>query len=286
MAGDVLKKTAPSDDDNTSANEIAAQPKEVLNPLLAAQQYSVRMYPATAEWAEIVTQYWVLRWDRRNQPPFVTEVLASPNINLTFMPEGARITGVNTGKYTYTLHDSGTILGVTFQPGAFYPYWKRSLHHLRNTAIAAVEVFPEISDAVNAEVIAMRDDAEMIARAEAILLARRLPNDPNVQLIQAIISAVDTESMLSVRDIARQFGRSERSLQMLFQVYVGVGLKWMLQRVRLQRAAALAIQLDAPDWAAMALELGYSDQAHFVNDFKRIIGQPPAQYAAMARKGV
>jgi AraC-like DNA-binding protein len=37
------------------------------------------------------------------------------------------------------------------------------------------------------------------------------------------------------------------------------------------------------DQAALALELGYSDQAHFVRDFKSIIGLSPAAYARSAR---
>ncbi len=34
-----------------------------------------------------------------------------------------------------------------------------------------------------------------------------------------------------------------------------------------------------PSGAATALELGYFDQAHFIRDFKALIGASPAQYA-------
>jgi AraC-like DNA-binding protein len=33
-----------------------------------------------------------------------------------------------------------------------------------------------------------------------------------------------------------------------------------------------------PDWAQLALELGYFDQAHLINDFKSVIGYTPSQY--------
>jgi hypothetical protein len=33
------------------------------------------------------------------------------------------------------------------------------------------------------------------------------------------------------------------------------------------------------DWPRLALDLGYFDQAHFIKDFKTIVGRTPAEYA-------
>jgi AraC-like DNA-binding protein len=33
------------------------------------------------------------------------------------------------------------------------------------------------------------------------------------------------------------------------------------------------------DWPGIVVELGYSDQAHFIKDFKTIVGRTPAEYA-------
>lgn len=35
----------------------------------------------------------------------------------------------------------------------------------------------------------------------------------------------------------------------------------------------------AIDWAALAVELGYADQAHLTRDFAAIFGEPPTRYA-------
>lgn len=35
----------------------------------------------------------------------------------------------------------------------------------------------------------------------------------------------------------------------------------------------------AHECATLALDLGYADQAHFIRDFKQLVGHPPAGYA-------
>ena len=60
--------------------------------------------------------------------------------------------------------------------------------------------------------------------------------------------------------------------------YVGVSPKWVIKRNRLQDAAE-QLAGGAVSCAQMALELGYFDQAHFIKDFKSIVGKSPAEYA-------
>jgi AraC-like DNA-binding protein len=84
--------------------------------------------------------------------------------------------------------------------------------------------------------------------------------------------------VLRVDDFARRRGLSVRRLQRLFLAHVGVGPKWVIRQYRLQEAVEQAA--DGPlDWAALAADLGYSDQAHLVREFTAVIGVSPAAYA-------
>jgi transcriptional regulator GlxA family with amidase domain len=61
---------------------------------------------------------------------------------------------------------------------------------------------------------------------------------------------------------------------------VGVAPAQVTRRLRLQEAAAAATSATPVDWARLAAELGYCDQAHLVRDFTNAVGTPPARYAA------
>jgi AraC-like DNA-binding protein len=74
---------------------------------------------------------------------------------------------------------------------------------------------------------------------------------------------------------------SKRTMQRLFSQYVGVSPKWVIKRYRLHDAAEQVASGSIEDWARLAAELGYFDQAHFIKDFKKLVGQTPGEYARM-----
>jgi AraC-like DNA-binding protein len=53
----------------------------------------------------------------------------------------------------------------------------------------------------------------------------------------------------------------------------------VIRRYRLHEVTARMAAGGAIDWAALAADLGYADQGHFIRDFKRMFGEPPTWYA-------
>jgi AraC-like DNA-binding protein len=78
--------------------------------------------------------------------------------------------------------------------------------------------------------------------------------------------------------LAAAAAMSLRSLQRLFAEYLGIGPKWVIQRFRILDAVAAAHSGAVADWAALARELGFSDQAHLTRMFTQVVGTPPATY--------
>jgi AraC-like DNA-binding protein len=57
----------------------------------------------------------------------------------------------------------------------------------------------------------------------------------------------------------------------------------VIQRCRLQDAAARAAMSESVDWSSLAAELGFSDQAHLTRAFTATVGTPPVTYARQAQ---
>ena len=60
----------------------------------------------------------------------------------------------------------------------------------------------------------------------------------------------------------------------------GLTPKRLARVIRFRHALAQAQRSRTVDWAQLALECGYFDQAHFINEFRELAGTTPAEYAA------
>jgi AraC-like DNA-binding protein len=99
--------------------------------------------------------------------------------------------------------------------------------------------------------------------------------------VAALVSRItDDPGLRRVDQLSASSGLTARSLQRLFADYVGVSPKWVMRRARLHEAAERADSGEPVDWALLASDLGYADQAHLTRDFTVTIGIPPSRYAA------
>ena len=143
------------------------------------------------------------------------------------------------------------------------------------------EVFGPAGTRLERAVLAAGDDTPArIALCEAFL-RERLPRARSERRAGAAGSWTRPRRprVLKVEDLAEWSGLSTRALQRLFNRYVGVGPKWVIRRYRLHEAMERLATGEPVDWPAVGSSLGYFDQAHFINDFKALVGRTPAEYA-------
>jgi AraC-like DNA-binding protein len=257
----------------------------ILNPKLAQQKFQLGRYAPSPDVAFFVERYWTIRWDLRGEPPYIQETLPYPCINLVIEKKRSGIFGMETGKFTRQLEGQGRVFGVKFRPGAFYPFFKSPVSKLTNHSLPLEDVFGLSGAKVEQDILAVDDDNANI-ETMVVFLRKGLPEpDQTVQELNNMIDCIiQNRSLTSVNQLTKRFGMSKRTIQRLFNRYVGVSPKWVIQRYRLHEVADELDSGAVSDWSAFALNLGYSDQAHFIKDFKAVIGQTPAQYARMVQK--
>lgn len=262
----------------------AADTRGIVDPAAGFEHFTLsRVAPAPGlAWA--VDRYWIVRWALPAGRDYEQKVVPHPAVHLVFEAARAEIQGIPTADFTRRLTGEDQVLGVKFQPAGFRPWLGRPVATIVDQRLPAREVFGPTVDALAADLAVRPDLAAATGIVDDFLVGTGVRPLPMTAPVNAIVHHVARDrSVTRVDDLAARLEVSTRRLQRLFADHVGRGPKWVINRFRVHEAAERAAGAGpgSPiDWAALAADLGYSDQSHLVRDFTRAVGTPPDRYAA------
>lgn len=92
--------------------------------------------------------------------------------------------------------------------------------------------------------------------------------------------AMDALQRRGVADAAQSLGISERQLRRILHDALGIGPKLFSRLTRFERVLRAARSAAAPDWAGLAVDAGYYDQAHLIAECRAIADSTPRSLLA------
>ncbi len=236
-----------------------------------------------ARWVE---HYWSVTWDLRGRSPFTSTVITFPALHLTHewgsdsprhghpLP-ATLVHGVVERVFTTTLSERGTVVGARFKPGGFTARFDRDAAALTGRIVA-------IDDQLFSRPVLLDDDRATVGtQLDRAIGAHGGEADPTYVALTALLDRVRDDQLLHrVEQVMSLSPWSARTTQRVFRRYVGVPVKWVLCRYRLQHAALEIETEPSVDFADLAVRRGWYDQAHFINDFHAMLGCTPGEYAS------
>ncbi len=254
-------------------------PKGLVDPAGAARRIRLATFAPSAPLIPFVDYFWLVEWDLTGKPAQTQRVLSYPNAHLVFDQGQTAVHGVVREAFVRKVEGAGRVLGVRFRPGGLRPFLAMPMARLADRTMPVDEVLGVGNAEAEQRVLGQPGELQMVAAAEAMLLAVLPAGDPRALIAeQAVQAAAAANGPLSAQALAAQVGIEERSLQRLFSNYVGVSPKWVIQRFRLQEATWRLAVRGPVDLAALAAELGFFDQAHFTRNFTKLVGMSPLAY--------
>lgn len=235
-----------------------------------------------------IEHFWIVGWDLVGHEPHLAETLPHPSVHIVLERGVSRVAGVYRKRFSRMLEGKGVVFGIKFLPGGFYPFVGWPVSRITDRVVPLPEVLADGSDQLETTVLGDPTDIvidrlavdPMIAAATAFLRARLPRPDRLAAETGEIVLRISSDREINrVEDLADRVGSTVRQLQRLFSRYIGVSPKWVIQRYRLHEALERIEATHVVDWPQLALDLGYSDQAHFIRAFKALIGRTPGEYA-------
>jgi AraC-like DNA-binding protein len=177
------------------------------------------------------------------------------------------------------LEGQARVFGIKFRPGGFRPFADIAMSKLADRTIPASRIFGKGVDTLQVVALSSGKESEKIAAANTFFSSRAPEPDESVALAGRLVDQIlQVAEIKTVDDLVSRSGIGKRALQRIFNEYVGASPKWVIRRYRLHELIEKFNSGEQLDWSQLALELGYFDQAHLINDFRSIIGCSPVQY--------
>jgi AraC-like DNA-binding protein len=235
--------------------------------------------------ARFVEHFWSVQWDLRGQDPFDSTVITFPSMHITHewgengprhgfgLPNTLKH-GVVERVFHTTISERGAVVGARFRPGGFAARFNCD-------AAALTGRVQPVDDELFGGPIHLEDDvATASARLDELIGSYAGTGDDTYVKLSGLVDRIRDDGRLHrVEQVMDHSPWGARTTQRVFRRYVGVPVKWVLCRYRLQQAALEIESHPEVDFADLAVRLGWYDQAHFINDFRSMLGSTPGEYA-------
>jgi len=210
----------------------------------------------------------------------------------------AWVTGLQTRYHLGEATGERRFMVVRFTPLGAHLFFRLSMDSLADRAVLVEQVDPGIASLVSDHVMAARGWADRFDAMERLIGSRvaRCTALPHIE--RAWDRLVRTWGRTPAGSLAADAGCSHRHLIQQFRTCIGLPPKKAAMLLRFNRSLDAVSQSglaasprkpylegsapsgrDAPGarWAHVAAECGYSDQSHFIHEFRAFAGATPSQ---------
>ncbi|MET3804352.1 AraC-like DNA-binding protein [Nakamurella sp. UYEF19] len=256
----------------------------IVHPQVGLEHFRLQRYEPGERLIPYVDRLWCVSWNLEPGNEFEQPIFAHPAVNVVIEPQRAAVYGPPTRLATQRQSGVGWAVGVMFRPGGARPFlgtaaeWTDRVEPIADRWAGGASVVAEVRAVPGPAPLAEPDRVARVQEFLTALAPSAVPPDTASATAAAATIAADRQ-IRRVEDLAIRTGIEMRSLQRLFAGHIGLSPKKVIRRYRLLEAAEAVSTGSSVSWAQVAVDLGFSDQAHLTREFTRAFGVSPARYA-------
>jgi AraC-like DNA-binding protein len=247
---------------------------------------------------DFVTCFWILEKEYTSQEPY-EEVTPDACIELIFnfgapyvlqtegMPDRempvAFLVGLQNKPLLFRSSGTVKVVAIRFYSWGTLPFMTIEYQGTSKVALQLGQEWHELTESFRPRI--QVDDYEgVVAGIEDFLVGKLLTTSFDPKQIQIAAQKLYSEKgQFRVAELAEYCNLSARQLERQFQDVVGVSPKTLARTIRFEEIRKRLMFDPDANLTDLAYEFGYTDQAHFIRDFKVFAGKTPGEFAAEMR---
>lgn len=205
--------------------------------------------------------------------PFAIGLSRAPGANDRF---ASFASGLHVGPVVIDSFGRSCCVQVNFTPLGARRFFGMPMNELADRVVTLDDVLGQHGNALRERLGQETDWRQRLDLAEMWIVERLIMTSlPAAEIAWAMAKITSSGGRVRIATIAGEIGCSRKHLAARFADLVGIGPKAVARIIRFDRAARLARKGFGVDWAGLAVECGYSDQAHLVREFRELSGATP-----------
>jgi AraC-like DNA-binding protein len=184
-------------------------------------------------------------------------------------------------KTEYILIDASvsSMIGAHFRPGGAYPFFDFPVNELNDKTVETDILWHTAIHSIRDAVLNTPDiDRKFSILQNYFLQKGKYKLEPNPLVSYAIDQLQASPQLWTIQQLTNKVGVTQKHLITLFKKYAGLSPKLFARISKFQKVIREVEQQKSIEWAPIAYECGYYDQAHFIKEFQAFSGINPSAY--------
>lgn len=166
--------------------------------------------------------------------------------------------------------------GVRFAMGVLPDFLDASAHELVDHELNLLDLTPRF-ESVFTEIVGEQHFTDQVAMFRRFY-AGKTPRKASGSTSEAVRVIRERKGDIRIQQLEDLTGYSSRTLQRQFQTDMGMSPKAFSRIVRCQSAIHEINRQEKVIFSELACDLGFSDQPHFLREFKKLVSTTPLDY--------
>lgn len=173
-------------------------------------------------------------------------------------------------------------VAVRFKIGMLYRFTNIPANELADCQLSVGDIWGVAGASLARHLSCATDDQERAALIQHFLASHLRPESKDLLIERAIAALYRQCAARSIDALANTLGIGRRQLERRWKTFSSQSPNELKSLIRFQKTVRGLMLDPAANTAAMAIAGGYFDQAHFIHDFRRRVGQTPQRYLRLA----
>jgi len=189
------------------------------------------------------------------------------------------ISGERTRYLVIGAEKNQSMVGIRFRPGGAYPFFGFPISEFTESVTELELIWGGLVDEIRNQLAAIQSpDARLLWMESFLLRQAKRSLEANRLITFAVHQLSHSPQFLAIRDLAETIGITQKHLISQFEKVVGLKPKSFARVCKFQKVVNLIEEQNKIEWAAVAVDCGYYDQAHFIHEFQTFSGLNPSAY--------